>query len=97
MTGNRIDNNQAVFTVLDIFRNGALIQYVVHDAESDWQFLPGYEVPANNMMIVSLSEIIEKDKSVNEILSLQIGYQAYRKSINDEWQITKLVQGSEQK
>ena len=84
------NNKQTVFTVRDVLQKGALIQYVVHDNNGDWQFFPGYEVPSTDMMVVTLSNIIEYDKSIVDILNLERGYQAYRRNKADEWLISEL-------
>lgn len=87
-----IDSNQAVFTVRDILRKGELIKYVVHDHDNEWQFLPGYKVAANTMMIVAFHQIIDYDNSINSILNLGIGQAAYRRNIDDEWLIMDIEQ-----
>lgn len=62
-----IIKRQPVFTVREILRRGALIQYVVHDNDDDWQFFPGYNVPSDDMMIVTIVNILEYDASIADI------------------------------
>ncbi len=85
-----IDFNQAVFTVRDIMHDNELIAYVFHDTNGDWQFLPDKEVSTDNMMIVSLSQILQHDNSVEHVLYILEGFKAYRKNQNEDWEITEI-------
>ena len=82
--------DQPVFTVREILHRGALIQYVAHDNDDDWQFLPGYNVSASDMMIVTIVNIFKYDETIAAILDLEIGHRAFRRSIDDGWLITKI-------
>ncbi len=73
-------------------RNNELIAYVFHDSDGDWQFLPDKEVSTDNMMIVSLGQIIRHDSSIEQILSLEEGFRAYRKNKYEAWDVTNIAE-----
>jgi hypothetical protein len=82
--------NTATFVDRRIFKENRPIVYVSHDKEDgSWQFLTGEAVTENDVMIVSLEEVVKKDPSVNELFNLPGGHYATRRSVGDEWLIRK--------
>jgi len=60
---------------------------VTHDKDdSMWQFHDGFEVNVEDSMIVALKEIISIDKTINEIYNLPLGWYAWRKDSNEDWE-----------
>ena len=56
-----------------------------------WEFREDWEVPENSgFLVVSLEEIIDKDPSVKNILSMPLGFVAYRKDISKTWSIGQI-------
>jgi hypothetical protein len=84
----RQDLNKAAFTLKSIInRNGAIL-YVVHDEEDEWQFLNGEPVSVQDMMIVSLQQIIDRDNTISQILDLKMGHKTNRTNAASKWEIT---------
>ncbi|MCR8559923.1 hypothetical protein KXD93_19890 [Mucilaginibacter sp. BJC16-A38] len=83
------DLNKAVFTLKSIINKAGTILYVVHDNEGEWQFLNGEPVSLQDMMIVSLQQIIDIDNTVLQILDLKMGHTANRKNTISKWEITE--------
>ncbi|MGN6568099.1 MAG: hypothetical protein ACTHJ0_09110 [Flavipsychrobacter sp.] len=82
-----INPNQAVFTSTQVIDKLLPILYVVHDENEDWQFLSGQEEGLDEeIRIVSFAEAIQLDKKVEEILWLPSGMEAYRKTVDAEWE-----------
>ena len=78
--------NMHVFTTKEIIDKSLLITNVVHDHEGDWQFFSKDEEPSEeNGRIVSLGEILEMDSTIDEILWLPKGMEAWRNSSGDKW------------
>lgn len=82
----------AVFTTTFVMKEQSLITLITHELDGDWQFFgddtfDNYETVA---MVVSLEEIIEKDKSVLKVADLPLGYQATRASKSDDWVIEQI-------
>ena len=78
------DPNDAVITVRQVVDGGAPILHVSHDPD-DWQFLPGGEVVEEDVMFVSLEEIIELDDTIGALADLPIGWEASRTKIGAPW------------
>jgi len=84
--------NTAVFTTKHVMKEGSPITLVSHEIDGDWQFMgnePIVDYPAV-AMIVSLGEIIKKDKSVLKVADLPSGYQATRMDKSSKWEIVKI-------
>ena len=84
------DLEKAVFTIKGVINSSMPILYVVHDTDDEWQFLSDGDVFMEDMMIVTMREIIKIDPSVG-LLSLDMGYEAMRNSINVDWIIRRPV------
>ena len=82
--------NCAVFTTTHVMRNGADIIYVYHDEDDDgWQFHYAGETKTEDMMIVSLEEIVDYDSSVLDVAGIPPGWKAWRERRGASWQIEK--------
>ena len=85
---NVINNNTYVFTTKYVIKYGSPIVRVIHDEDGDWQFLGNdNNLQETDAIIVSLSEIIEFDKTLIDIIDLPIGEQAIREDIGGTWHI----------
>ena len=59
---------------------------VFHDEDDGmWEFLDGDDVNEEEVMIVSLLEIVQIDLTVNQIANLPLGWIAYREDVYSEW------------
>jgi hypothetical protein len=78
--------NLAVFIVKQIFKDNKPILYVSHDSEEgDWQFLTGDTVMTDDIMIVSLEEVVKHDPTINELFNLPRGHSATRDIPGGKW------------
>ncbi|MEO6456020.1 MAG: hypothetical protein ABIN97_18210 [Ginsengibacter sp.] len=65
-----------------------LITRVYHSSDNFLSFMDDYSTNSNeNIMLVSLGNILEKDDSVKTAIDIPIGYRAWRKNLNDKWTI----------
>ena len=80
------DENTAVITTKTIIKRQKPIVLVFHDKDDGmWEFLDGEDVNEENAAIVSLSEILEIDNSLNELAELPIGFGAFRDGEDKDW------------
>lgn len=79
--------NVAVFTTNYVMVGNSPIVYVVHDDDGDWQFLgPEENVQDQDVMIVSLQQVIQRDPSVLELADLPRGAAATRVDRAAPWE-----------
>lgn len=81
----REDKNLGVLTNRHFLEEGKPILYVEHDDEGDWTFLTGDDFLSSDARLIWLEDIIEMDKSLNELFNLDYGESAQRKSLKDKW------------
>ena len=80
------DKNTMVITTKDIIKRQKEILLVSHDIDDGmWEFLDGDEVNEDSAMIVSISEIVGIDNTINELFDLPLGWIAYRENKNEKW------------
>lgn len=78
--------NQYVITTKYVINNNSPIIRVMHEKDGDWQFLGKEEnLSESDAFVLSLEEILCLDKSLQDVLSLPLGKQAYRTSPKDSW------------
>jgi Domain of unknown function (DUF4262) len=90
----REPKNLTVFTTRQWLELGSPILRIVHDIDGDWQFLTGDQA-SDDIRIVSLEQIVVKDKTLNEIFDLDYGYSAEREFIGGNWAINKIEHDEE--
>lgn len=80
-------SNLAVITTKFVLENQSPIISVFRDEVGDWQFF-GKEnnISETDARIVSLNEILNLDKTIEQILTIGNGMQAYRESKDKDWQ-----------
>ena len=78
------ERNLGVYTTKQTFK-GDPILYVYHDKDGDWQFHTSLKPELGESMLVCLEEITKLDPTINELYNLQLGWQAWRGSKEDEW------------
>lgn len=82
--------NKAIFTCNHVLA-GEPILYVTHDSDGDWQFLCGNDNHTEeNAKIISLKQVVELDKTVNDLFEMPVGVGAERESVEAKWTPFKL-------
>lgn len=77
--------NTATYVAKQIFKEGRPILRAVHEEDGDWQFLTGEIVTADDIMIVTLEQVVKRDETVNNLFNLPRGYLATRESREAKW------------
>lgn len=78
----------AVFTTKSITNREKDVMIVFHDEEDGaWQFFDGGKVCKDNVMIISLKEMVDLDSSIKHLAGMKTGYFAVRESIESDWEI----------
>ncbi|NML23824.1 DUF4262 domain-containing protein [Pseudoflavitalea sp. G-6-1-2] len=76
--------NLGIFTTRQWLDLEQPILRVVHDHDGDWQFLTGDQLP-EDIRLVCLEEMVQKDQTLNELFSLDYGESAERLFVGDKW------------
>jgi hypothetical protein len=85
----RETKNLAVFTTRQWLDLQQPIVEVVHDHNGDWQFLTG-DQELEDLKIVAIGQIIQKDPTLNEVFNLDYGEAAKRAAIGAKWFRSKI-------
>lgn len=87
------DLNMAVFTTKYVLDKRSPILCIFHYKEDGaWQFSGDEKNLVNDdFRVISLREMINIDDSVLEVADLSSGYLVYRPSVDQTWQISKIV------
>ncbi|MEC7755367.1 MAG: DUF4262 domain-containing protein [Bacteroidota bacterium] len=80
------ERNLGVYTTSDVLE-GALIRFVYHNADGDWQFHSGNKPNLEQARLVCLNELVKLDPSLNEIYYLNYGEWAERSTAGSEWKV----------
>jgi Domain of unknown function (DUF4262) len=80
----RESRNLAVFTTRQHLAMNKPILRVVHDEDGEWQFLTGDQMP-DDIKIVCLHDMIDGDKSLNDLFNLDYGEYADRDHPGAPW------------
>jgi len=83
--------NLGVFICSHVYMNTRPILFVVHD-EGDWQCLCGESDHDNDGHVVGMGHLIDRDPSLSELCDLPDGWEAERKSPQENWRIKKCEQ-----
>ncbi len=76
--------NVAVFTTRQWLEEKKPILRVVHDADGDWQFLTGDQMP-EDIKIVALEQMTLRDPTLNDVFNLDYREEANRNFVGDKW------------
>jgi hypothetical protein len=79
------ERNVAVFTTKHVLE-GKQILYVYHNDDGAWQFHSEQDPQLEDSKLVSLETITKLDQGINDLYHLNYGQNAWRESIDDEWQ-----------
>lgn len=80
----REPKNLGVFTTRQWLDLEQPILRVVHNHDGDWQFLTGDQLP-EDIRLVCLEQMVQKDQTLNELFSLDYGESAERSFVGDKW------------
>jgi len=85
-----LNEKLAVFTTVNVIKEGLTIEKVYHDHDGAWQFFDGSSTNSyQNAMVVGLGEILKMDPSIREVLNIPPGHFASRTNKNSDWIISK--------
>ena len=80
------DKNTMAITTKRIVSGQGEILLVSHDEDDGmWEFLDGEDVCEENALVVSMSEMVQIDESINKLYDLPLGWVAYRENKTTEW------------
>jgi len=81
-----IATNTKVLTTKFVMQDMQPVLHVRHSMCGEWQFHCGNDdFSAKNIMLVSLSNLLECDSSLNGIFDLPLNRSASREFVGDEW------------
>ena len=81
-----INYDQYVITTKYVINNNSPIIRVIHEKDGAWQFLGKEEnLSESDAFVLSLEEILCLDNTLQDVLSLPLGKQAYRTSPKGNW------------
>lgn len=89
---NKFDNelNCVVLTTTYIISDKLPILQVFHDNDDSgiaWQFHAGNgDYSEDKLRLVSLKQTLEIDPTIRQLDNLPLGYEAVRKSIDEQWE-----------
>jgi hypothetical protein len=78
--------NLGVITTTKVLKENHPILLAAHEVDGDWQFLCGTTTEEQDLHLVCLNEIVQRDPSVNLLADLPEGWCAWRDTVRDEWQ-----------
>ncbi len=80
------ERNLGVYTTSEVLE-GALIRFVYHNEDGDWQFHSEQEPNLEHAKVVCLEDLVNRDPSLNEIYYLNYGESAERSDVNSGWKV----------
>jgi hypothetical protein len=83
----------AVFTTVYVVKDNSLITNVFHYQDGSWQFSgKEQDLKDSDYKVVSLSEILSIDETLEELADMPIEFCAKRNSKKDNWVIIRLAE-----
>ncbi|MFN8298867.1 MAG: hypothetical protein U0T75_07160 [Chitinophagales bacterium] len=81
---------QPAFICSHIFKNSHPVLLVIKE-QADIQFLCGMEHEnAEIPQVVGVAHLLERDKTLNQLMSIEFDFEAERKTVNEDWIITRI-------
>lgn len=77
--------NTAAFTTRQVLRDAYPVLQVDHDHDGDWQFLCGTTLESEDLTIVCMGCVLERDPMLALLADLPAGWFAVRDSASDNW------------
>jgi len=78
--------NLGIFTSRQWLELDKPILHVVHNSDGDWQFLTGDELSEEDIRLVCLDDVLQRDATLNEVFNLDYGEQAERTHLGGKWE-----------
>ncbi len=88
----KFDQAENVATVTDrqVLDREAPILVVIHYSEDDsWAFVSGISDPVNDGRLISMSEAVQIDSTIEEVCLLPSGHVATRTHVGGKWKIER--------
>ena len=84
------ERNVAAVTTRQVMHQNLPVLSVTHyEDDHSWAFTCGTTSKSEDLMLVGMSQIIDKDTSLHSIADLPPGWSAYRNSVEENWVRTK--------
>ena len=84
------ERNVAAITTRQMVDENLPILCVAHyEDDHSWAFTCGTTSNSEDLMVVGMGEIVDRDPSLHSIADLQPGWSAYRDSLDGEWKRVK--------
>jgi len=72
-----------------IHENYPILSVVHYEDDDSWAFTCGTSNKSEDLMLVGMGEVVDRDPTLTSIADLPPGWSASRKSIKDNWVRTK--------
>ena len=83
--------NCAVITKKKIIEGKSQICFVSHDLDDDgWQFLDNENPTSDQIVVISLKEMVDIDQSIVVLSTMKPGFCASRKNKDSNWDIKNI-------
>lgn len=79
--------SKGVLTAKSILSNNAYVSYVIYDEDGDWQFFNELEIEDDDIVLISLEQMLEIDNSLKYLEDVQKGTILFRKDKQSKWEI----------
>lgn len=86
-----IPENTSAFCTRNILNENAPILTIIHDHDSEWQFLNGSDIKTGDIALVCLGCMFSGHKLISEFCDLPKGWVAWRTLSEDIWQYEELA------
>ncbi|WP_025562625.1 hypothetical protein [Psychromonas sp. SP041] len=78
--------NVATVTTKQVMYENLPVLSVVHYEDDDsWAFTCGTTNESDDLMLVSMEQVVDTDPTLSSIADLPPGWSAYRESVNHKW------------
>lgn len=85
----------ASFTTRQVLEGSHQILEVYHDHEGEWQFLCGTTLDANDLKVVCMGCMVERDPSILLLATLPSGWCAVRETTTSPWHLEEYADSAE--
>ncbi len=82
----KVPVDTGTFTTRQVLDGSRPILEVYHDHDGDWQFLCGTTLNTDDLKLVCLGCMVERDDSLLQLADLPGGWTAFRDSQSGSWQ-----------
>jgi len=84
--------NTPAYTTTHVMNEQSCIVWVSHELDGDWQFMGTEPIVdyTKVALVVSLEQMIKRDRSILKVADLPMGYCATRNNKSDKWKISKI-------